>query len=211
MSDAEQTPSPAELVLPVGHSLGLAADRGAVQVRLGADVEELALEEFAVWSLAHGDPAGGDAPWGPAGVLAAAGRAGLAGAERHLGALVGRGLLARVEPGGPSARDLADRVRLLPLTTGLGNTAQQPLVYRMGTADHLLAVGSSTTYDLFQWAHMETSLWRACTAAAAVAARAGATDPGLVEPEELLTGLLTSLHPLLATTAACLDTWGVAA
>ncbi|SDF98214.1 hypothetical protein [Klenkia brasiliensis] len=211
MSDAAQTPSPVELLLPLGHSLGLDADRGAVQVRLGADVEELGLAEFAVWSLAHGDPAGGDAPWGTAGVLAAADQAGLAGAEEHLGSLVGRGLLARVEPGGPSARDLADRVRLLPLTTGRGNTAQQPLVYRLGTADHLLAVASSTTYDLVAWAHLETSLWRACAAAAAVAARAGATDPGLVEPEELLTGLLTALHALLATGAVCLDTWGVAA
>ncbi|MCO7221992.1 hypothetical protein [Klenkia sp. PcliD-1-E] len=203
--------APVELVLPIGHSLGLAADRGAVQVRLGADVEELDLAEFAVWSLAHGDPAGGDAPWGAAGVLAAAEQAGLAGAEGHLASLAGRGLLARVEPGGPSARDLADRVRLMPLTTGLGNTARSPLVHRMGTTDHLLAVGSSTTYDLFAWAHLETSLWRACTAAATIAARAGATDPGLVEPAELLTGLLTALHPLLATGAVCLDTWGVAA
>ena len=113
-------------------------------------------------------------------------------------------------PGEASGRALADRVRMLPLTTGLGNTHQSPQVYRMGRADLLLAVGSSTTYDLFEWAHMETSLWRACEASATVSARAGATDPGLVDPAELLTGLLASLHALLGTNAVCLDTWGVA-
>ena len=214
MSEPGAPPPPAELLLPVGHSLGL-GDRGAVEVRLGSVVEDLPLEEFSVWALAHGDPEGatdpGAQPWGATGVLAAAGRAGLADAEGHLGTLEARGLLVRATPGEASARALADRVRLLPLAVGLGNTGARPQVYRMGRPGEPQAIGSSTTYDLCTWAHMETSLWRACVAAGAVAARAGATDPGLVDPDELLTGLLSSLHPMLATGAVCLDTWGVAA
>ncbi|SDP52376.1 hypothetical protein SAMN05660199_04127 [Klenkia soli] len=211
MSAPGVTPPPAaDLLLPIGHSLGL-GDLGAVEVRLGAAVEELPLEEFSLWALAHGDPDGGDRPWGADQVLAAAARAGLADAAEHLSALEQRGLLVRATPGAASARALADRVRLLPLAIGLGNTRVQPQVYRMGRSDELLAVGSSTTYDLFTWAHMETSLWRACVASAAVASRAGASDPGLVDPDELLTGLLSTLHPLLVTGAVCLDTWGVAA
>ncbi len=203
-------PSTADLLLPIGHSLGL-GDQGAVEVRLGAAVEELPLEEFALWALAHGDPSGGAEPWGAERVLAAAERAGQADPATHLQALEGRGLLVRVTPGEASARALADRVRLLPLALGLGNTRVQPQVYRIGRTGEVLAVGSSTTYDLFTWAHMETSLWRACVASGAVAARAGATDPGLVDPDELLTGLLSTLHPLLTTGTVCLDTWGVAA
>ncbi|MEI4270308.1 hypothetical protein TEK04_01110 [Klenkia sp. LSe6-5] len=211
MSSADDSPpDAAELVLPVGHSLGMAASGPVVEVRLGAAVEQLGPAEFALWSMAHSDPAGGRGPWGPAGLLDAAERVELEGAAGHLEALLQRGLLARAVPGTPSARALADTVRLLPLTTGLGNDHQSPQVYRMGRPDRLLAVGSSATYDLFQWAHMESSLWRACEAAATVAARVGATDPGLVEPEELLTGLLTGLHALLGTNAVCLDTWGVA-
>lgn len=214
MSEPGVTSSPAELLLPVGHSLGLGG-QGAVEVRLGAAVEELALEEFSVWALAHGDPDGSPsaapAPWGAHGVLAAAQRAGLADAADHLEALERRGLLARATPGEASARALAHRVRLLPLAVGLGNTAARPQVYGTGRAGELHAVGSSTTYDLFTWAHMETDLWEACVASAAVAGRAGATDPGLVDPDELLTGLLTTLHPMLLTGVVCLDTWGVAA
>ena len=203
-------PSAADLLLPVGHSLGL-GDQGAVEVRLGASVEELPLEEFSLWALAHGDPDGGDEPWGTDRVLAAAEQAGLADAGTHLDTLEQRGLLVRATPGEASARALADRVRLLPLALGLGNTRVQPQVYRLGRSGEVLAVGSSTTYDLVTWAHMETSLWRACVASGAVAARAGATDPGLVDPDELLTGLLSTLHPLLTTGTVCLDTWGVAA
>ncbi|SCX45779.1 hypothetical protein SAMN03159343_1667 [Klenkia marina] len=211
MSSADDSPpDAAELVLPIGQCLGVGPAGPVVEVRLGAAVEELGPEEFALWSMAHSDPAGGTDPWGPAGLLAAAQRAEVDGAAGHVDALLERGLLARAVPGTPSAHALAGAVRLLPLTMGLGNTHQSPHVYRMGRPDRLLAVGSSTTYDLFQWAHMESSLWRACEAAAAVSARVGATDPGLVDPDELLTGILTGLHALLGTNAACLDTWGVA-
>jgi len=210
MSSADDDrPDAAELVLPIGQCLGLGPHDPVVEVRLGAAVEELGPEEFALWSMAHSDPAGGQDPWGPAGLLAAAGRAEVEGAAGHVDALLERGLLARAVPGTPSARALADAVRLLPLTAGRGNTHVSPQVYGMGRSDLLLAVGSSTTYDLFQWAHMETSLWRACEASAAVAARVGVTDPGLVDPAELLTGILGGMHALLGTNAACLDTWGV--
>jgi hypothetical protein len=92
---------------------------------------------------------------------------------------------------------------------GLGNSAENPDAYSVGLPGRPLAVLSAAAYDLFEWATMETSLWRACEGAAATAARVGIEDPSASDPEALLTALLSDLHRLLTPNAVCLDTWAV--
>lgn len=60
-------------------------------------------------------------------------------------------------------------------------------------------------YDLWQWAHLSPSLWLACQELAMVATQAGMSDPEQTDPERVLAGALSSLHPLLAVRVACVD------
>ena len=130
-------------------------------------------------------------------------------APERLAELEELGLVALAAPGTESGRALALRVRMVPLVLGLGNSAEAPDAYSVGLPGRALAVLSAAAYDLFEWAHMETSLWRACEGAAATAARVGITDASATDPAVLLSDLLSDLHRLLTPNAVYLDTWAV--
>ena len=123
-----------------------------------------------------------------------------------LHSLLEQGLLAQVVPGSPESVAFASRRRLLPLALGLGNSAERPGQFAAGLRGRPLVVMSGGMYDLWQWAHLSPNLWLACQELALVARRAGLTDPGRTDPAQVLSGAFRSLHPLLATRVACLDT-----
>ena len=196
-------------VYPVGQLIRVRASEDEFHVRVGAELQRLTSTDFSVWAMAHGPADHVPRPWTSAELAAQARTVGLADAPDRLTRLQEAGLVALAAPGTESGVALAQRVRMVPLVLGLGNSAENPDAYSVGLPGRPLAVLSAAAYDLFEWATMETSLWRACEGAAATAARVGIDDPLASDPESLLTSLLSDLHRLLTPNAVCLDTWGV--
>jgi hypothetical protein len=203
------TDQPPVQVYPVGQLIRVQAAVDHFDVRVGATLHSLTAAEFGVWAMAHGPADHVPRPWTPAELAAQAATVHLPDAPQRLTELEQRGLVALAAPGTDSGRALAQRVRMVPLVLGLGNSAEAPDAYSVGLPGRALAVLSAAAYDLFEWAHMETSLWRACEGAAATAARVGITDATATDPGALLGSLLGDLHRLLTPNAVYLDTWAV--
>ena len=203
------TDPPPVQVYPIGQLIGVRTPVDQFDVRVGAALHSLTSAEFGVWAMAHGPADHVARPWTPAELVAQAAAVALPEAPERLARLQEQGLVALAAPGTDSARELAERVRMVPLVLGLGNSSRAPDAYAVGLPGRPLAVLSATAYDLFEWAHMETSLWRACEGAAATAAQVGITDPTATEPGALLGSLLSDLHRLLTPNAVYLDTWAV--
>jgi hypothetical protein len=177
------------LVFPIGQCLGTqftgAAESQLQQVRLGSEIVELTVEEFAVWALAHGltDDRG---PWERSRIVALLADSEITNGAVLIDRLLSRNLLAEVDPDSPA--DFAVGHRLLPLHLGLGSTPEVPAMFRSGTTELALAGMTRTLYDLWLWGHLSPNLLIACK-----------------EREAELTAVLTALHSLLAPNAACLD------
>jgi hypothetical protein len=201
--------SPPLQVYPIGQLIRVRAAEAEFHVRVGAQLRRLSSTDFSVWAMAHGPADHVPRPWTPAELDVQAEAVGVSDATDRLAQLHETGLIALAAPGTPTGVELARRVRMVPLVLGLGNSAESPDTYSVGLPGHPLAVLSAAAYDLFEWATMETSLWRACEGAAATAARVGIDDPQASDPEALLASLLTDLHRLLTPNAVCLDTWAV--
>ncbi|SHN75388.1 hypothetical protein [Cryptosporangium aurantiacum] len=184
------------VLLPIGHSLGGAAEAaGAVyRVRVGPDVVRMPENRFTIWALAHGSP--GD---GPVTVDAVLGAAGLPDGGDLLAGLVDDGLLALVGPGADDPVAFARTHRLEPLMLGLGNVADDPDTYEIGLPGQPVARVGAVLYAVFSWGHLENTLWDACRVAAADA------PDELADPRRLLDALLDALPALLAPNAARLD------
>lgn len=208
---AMATDDDAALLFPIGHCIGAYYDLPAsndhfTQVRVGADVNRLTDEQFAIWGLAHGTPdRPPDQPWNRQAVLTAARRAGIGGAEQVLESLMADHMLVETTPGTDSAVDFARRHRLIPLMLGLGNTAEEPWIYSVGLLGMPIVQLSATAYDLYKWAHLDANLWLACEGAAATAVRVGIDDPKATDPLQTLNALLATLHVILSPNAVYLD------
>lgn len=208
------TDDAAKLLFPIGHCIGAyhdlpASDDHFTQVRVGAKINRLDDEQFAIWGLAHG--VAGRPPeesWNRQSVLAVARRAGIGRAEEILESLVDDGLLVEATPGTDSAVDFARRHRLVPLMLGLGNTAEEPWIYSVGLLGMPVVQVSAMAYDLYEWAHLDANLWAACEAAAATAVRVGIDDPMATDPLQMLHALVGTLHVMLSPNAAFLDSGG---
>jgi len=196
-------------VYPIGQLIRVRAADDEFHVRVGAQLQRLPSTDFSVWAMAHGPADHVPRPWTVDELAAQARTVGLPDAPERLSRLAEAGLVALAAPGTESALDLARRVRMVPLVQGLGNSAETPDAYSVGLPGRPLAVLSAAAYDLFEWATMETSLWRACEGAAATAARVGIEDPQASDPAALLSSLLGDLHRLLTPNAVCLDSWAV--
>ncbi|MCW2507206.1 MAG: uncharacterized protein JWP68_354 [Modestobacter sp.] len=196
-------------VYPIGQLIRVRAAEDEFHVRVGAQLQQLSSTDFSVWAMAHGPADHVPRPWTPDELAAQATTVGLPDAPARLARLEETGLVALAAPGTASGLALGRRVRMVPLVLGLGNSAENPEAYSVGLPGRPLAVLSAAAYDLFEWATMESSLWRACEGAAATAARVGIDDPLASDPEALLASLLEDLHRLLTPNAVCLDTWAV--
>jgi hypothetical protein len=200
---------PPQQVYPIGQLIRVRAADDEFHVRVGADLQRLSAADFSVWAMTHGPADHVPRPWTVDELAVQARTVGLADAPDRLVRLHETGLVAFAAPGTESGLALAQRVRMVPLVLGLGNSAGNPDAYSVGLPGRPLAVLSAAAYDLFEWSTMETSLWRACQGAASTAARVGIDDPLASDPEAVLTALLADLHRLLTPNAVCLDTWAV--
>lgn len=204
------TPLDAPLLFPVGLYLGVhhspAGDGPPVQVvRVGSKMRRLTGPQFAVWALAHGvtDPAE-HRDRTRSTVAEASRRAGVADPDPLIDAFLADGALAEVTPGSPDAVEFARTHRMVPLMLGLGNTADDPALFRVGFSEPVVGMNADL-YDLFLWSHLEVHLWAACDEAAAVEKELGSDDPELTDPHQVLAGLLTALHSMLVGHAVYLD------
>lgn len=191
------------LVFPVGHYVGERHPEGVQVVRVGSAHHALSADQFGVWVLAHGAPAGGTTTWTADDLLALAAETELSGAAGHVQELTDNGLLAQVPPTGPEALAFVENHRLAPLLVGLGNTEDDPDSYALGfpQLDEPVAVVPAGSYELWQWGHVAPSMWHTCEVRGKVAA-------DLNEPagsEEILAGVLGDLRPLLVNSCAYLD------
>jgi hypothetical protein len=199
-----------ELLIPVGHDLGVLHTGGGPeqrrqQVRVGAEVAELEDREYAVWLLAHGvddrdRPTRGS-------LVERAGRLGLEVGQ--VGEVVERflrdGLLVAVDPDGDDAVEFARRHQLFPLLLGLGPDPDQPWMQNVGLLNQPVVQVSVAVYDVLLWAQLAPELWSGCQDAAQVALQAGVSAAEETEPRNVLSGVLGQAHGLLAVRAAYFD------
>lgn len=205
------------LVVPVGHSIGTRHDdlpAGSThchQVRVGAEILEPTDLEFRLWSLAHGmgermDDSDSRRPWTRDVLIeeAASGTGDRAQVERAVDSLYRQQLLDEVNPAAPEATRFAERYRLLPLALGLGTRAEDGLT-GVGLLNFPAVLLAPALADLWQWSPMSPNLWDACRQSAEVAKAAKLDDAEQTDPERVLSGVLGSLHVLLAGAVACVD------
>jgi hypothetical protein len=198
-----------ELLIPVGHDLGVLYSGGASehrqQVRVGVEVAELGDREYAVWLLAHGVDAE-DRPTRRS-LVALAEKLGLITAD--VGAtverFVGDGLLAAVDPDGDGAVEFAREHQFFPLLHGLGPDEEEPWLQTVGVLNQPVAQVSRAMYDVWAWAQLAPELWTGCRDAALVARQSGVTNEEETDPRQVLTGVLSQAHGLLAVRAAYFD------
>lgn len=206
------TDDAATLVFPIGHCFGTYyespdPDGHHQRVRVGPDVVRLSDEQFTLWSLAHSAPDRPlDQPWNCRSVLDLARTVGLVGAEEVLDGLVADSMVATVTPGTDDAVLFARRYRMVPTMLGLGNSAAEPGLYSVGLPGQPIVQMASLVYDLYEWSHLDPSLWAACNGAAETSRRVEITDPTATDPARLLDALLLCLHTLLGPNSVYLDT-----
>ncbi|GAB3938222.1 hypothetical protein GCM10029976_052400 [Kribbella albertanoniae] len=198
-----------ELLIPVGHDLGVmwsgAGDERRQQVRIGTEVMELDDEDFVIWLLAHG--VGDEDRPTRSSLLERATALGLptATSEPALDRFLADGLLVRVDPEGDNALEFARNHQLFPLVQGLGPDPEQPWLQLVGILNHPMAQVSSALYDVWAWSQLAPELWTGCEDAAVVAQQVGVTNPGEIEPRQVLAGVLGQIHGLLCVRAAYFD------
>lgn len=199
------------LIFPVGRYVGVFYTDVEPPVRhhevqRAGQLDELSEDQFAVWACTHGNPEEVEKTrWTRAVVEKAARKMGVSAPGKIVDELLDRGLAAEVTPGTDNALPFARSYRPVPLMLGLGNTPQEPWLYQVGFLGRPVMQLTSGLYDLWEWSHLERSLWDASHSAARVSAEAGEKDPDLIEPERLLTGFLDALHGMTSMSVAYLD------
>lgn len=206
MPDETAVPPTVPLIFPIGHQVGARYQSGqlvaAQQVRCGGKFHDLTAPQAEVWQLAHGVPEEIDrqVPW-QRGLIEER----LPGIGPVIDELTGLGLLVEATPGTAQGEEFAKAHRLVPLMLGLGNSSADPDTFGIGFLSQPALQVSHPIYDVWQWSTMDDSLWNTCENATDVARRAGSTDPEATDTSRLLTGILGSLHALLASSAGYLD------
>ncbi|MEU7750858.1 hypothetical protein [Micromonospora sp. NPDC049171] len=198
------------VLLPVGQFFGTfypvaGSTERYHRVRLGDEVWELDDERFILWALAHGTgdrPA--EQPWTVSAACDAAASQ-LPGVDSAslLHGLLAEGLAVEVAPG--EAVEFARRHRVGTRMLGLGNSAEQPWLWSIGFFGHPVVRVTRTVYDLWEWCPSGESLWTMCQALADEEREAGGTEPGLVDPEQLLTAFLGTARLLLTAGVVYLE------
>jgi hypothetical protein len=161
-----------QVIIPVGLSLGPQfryvrppdPRPECYEIQLGGDLIELDETEAAVWAAAFVDAERHS--------RLAVNRKSLLKfigtspnpeprAETIVSDLLQRGLLAEFDPRG-SLEAFFSRHRMLPLGEGLGSTAEDPHLHRIGHLGRAAVAVTSTTYTQWSFSHLHPNLWAAC-------------------------------------------------
>jgi hypothetical protein len=179
------------------------------EVHLGDDLVELTENEAAVWAAAFVD------------------------AERHaelkvnrdsliqflasvprsepraaaiVDGVIGRGLLVEFDTDG-DLEPVFSRHKLLPLGQGLGSTAEDPHLHRIGFANQPVLALPNAVYGLWSFSYRDTNLWQACARYAATdETERGPDEEALgLTPENIARDVALNLPMMIATSCAFLD------
>src|SRR5436309_9214960 len=179
------------LVFPIGQHGGGFRPRASgdwrFTVRRGAEVLTLTGDQHLAWLAAHGSTKRvAETVWTRPAVLALAGEFGLADPAATYTQLVDWGLVAEAPPEGTDAVAFAAGHQMVPLTYGLGNSADQPDWYGLGFPPKPWVSVPFPVWWLWQEGHLEASLWDACQSIARRERRPGTAVVARVEPHRLL-------------------------
>jgi len=188
-------------VLAVGWCAELGPDSASVLA--GHTVRVLDAGQSRVWAAAHGSPLHPEgSPWTPSDVARAVGQP----ADAVLGELAELGLVVGVDPADPGPA--AERLTLLPLAEGWGNTPQEPTVFRYGLGGTELVRLPRVLYDAVSLAARWPDLRTACHGLATLARSAGVPTPQAHDGEQLLRWLVGALPRLCSASVVALHPAG---
>jgi hypothetical protein len=198
-------------VVPVGHLLGPSySERGAAgpdsyDVRIGGDFCYLDHRAYTVWLLAHGFPEAVEkrAP-SRAQISEQAVAQGITEPDAAFGELLDQGLLVQVLPTQSQLRGFAESHRAYAAGYGLGNTAQDPASYAIGTPDDPWALVEYRTYFIWSGLSRAASLWDALDQIADYQVLRG-EDGVPLTTDGILAAFTEQLPMLLATNCVYLD------
>lgn len=207
------------LIFPMAHHLGeqyvSETKTTTYELRGGWHVESLTKQERDVWLLAHGllDQLEHGIRWTRATLLEVALPVVGNDVNSIVESLLERDVLMETAPGTKQAVEFAKEVRLVPLQWGLGNSPEEPWMWRIGLPSQPLVGVPHVVYNTWEWSHMYVNLWESCKALAKMNAE-DAELPARTEernPEAILADVLNSTHVLLSGACAFLDVpfeWG---
>ena len=207
------------LIFPIARYLGdsfNSEDKTTTyDLRGGWDVVHLTRLERDIWAMAHGmpDQLESGRRWTRTALRESLQHQwGADTVDQTIDNLISRDILAEVTPGSCGAVEFAKEYRLVHLQMALGNTPEQPWLWRIGPAVPVIAV-SGTVYHIWTWCHLYKSLWDSCRSLATMNAEDDVL-PGTAQecdPEAILTKVLGTTHALLAHACAYFDVayeWG---
>ena len=208
------------LIFPLAHYVGMMYDSEAktstFQLRGGWKVASLTESERNLWALAHGVPSELEkgTRWTKDHMLEIACPQ-MADAETVIASLLERDVLMEVIPGTKRAVEFAKEVRLVPLRLGLGNSPEDPSMWRIGVSEESYVAVNDTVFHIWQWSHLYENLWESCKSLAKMRSKEKnlPSRPGDHDPEAILAEILERAHVLLSTSCAYFDVpfeWGKA-
>ncbi|MQA03526.1 MAG: hypothetical protein GEV07_12675 [Streptosporangiales bacterium] len=121
--------------------------------------------------------------------------------------LLDRGLLVEFEPSEGPVEPLLSAVRLYPLGDGLGNTQEQPELFRLGVEDEPLVEVDAITYTVWSYALTTPTAWDACATLAGSLQDAAAQEeePEAVTAENVARAVAGALPALISAGCAYID------
>ena len=206
------------LVIPVGHFAGpmytspFAEAPDSFEVRFRDGIFSLSADEYAVWAVSHGDPnlVNARVPTTKEVVEFAARTAGVAEPGTVFDGLVSNGLLVDVGEAGTSAREFAERHRVIPLALGLGNSPQNPAEFQIGLPNAARISVGYDVYHMWLFSYRAPTLWDALQTIAAEGREANEDEDEdgvrlIDDPDLLLDALLRALQVLVSTSCVFVD------
>ncbi|RBY86106.1 hypothetical protein [Blastococcus sp. TF02A-26] len=198
------TRAPGPGVLALGWCAELWPDGAGVLT--GHSIRVLDARQLRVWRAAHGSPVHPEgAPWTAADVAAAVDLP-AAEVDDVLASLAALDLVAGIDPADPGPA--AERLTLLPLAEGWGNTPEEPTVFRYGLGGTELARLPRVLYDAVSLAGRWPDLRTACSELAALARQAGVPAPEDADGDALLRRLAGALPRLCGSSVVALHPAG---
>lgn len=203
------------VIVPVGISLGWdywygdpeQRAKGYFQVHQGLAYVDLDRAELAAWMGAFADLGRHAALEVTRETLARDLTArGMPDAASVVGRLIERGLLVEFDPVAGPLHELFDAVRLYPLGDGLGNTPDQPDMFRLGVGGEELLSVDPVSHAVWSRGMTDATLWQACaTLVSSMNEQLAAQEGAAVSVDEVAREVAGALPALVAAGCAYID------
>lgn len=208
------------VIVPTGMMLGEYHRPGGAteapehwHINLGGYAELLTLEELTVWAAASLDPERQAQLGGTRTVLlqvvAGFDEAEIPNPASAVDDLLRRGLLVEFDPVDGDIEEFARRYRVIPTGAGLGNSHENPLVYRIAVGGEPRVHVNGDVYALWANTFYYPSIWDSAAGFAKemadYAPQAADGDTPQVDSESVARALAANLPLLVSAEAAVLD------